>query len=269
MTNMTQPPVINQQVQQKKKMPKWAVILLIIVGALFVLCVLIGLFSPKSSTATETPALTNTPVLPTNTLGPTSTPEPTATATTAPTNTPLPQPVTLEGNGDKVVDFTKTWSGPSILKITNKGSSNFVVENYDSEGNQIDLLVNEIGSYSGTQLIGIMIYEADTTRFSIESSGAWSITAYPFDLSLLDQVSAPGHLDGKGDDVVAINGNADLITGADTGESNFIIYALDDSNESLIFNEIGPYSGQKVLPSGSVVLIILCQDSWSIDLTAK
>jgi hypothetical protein len=73
----------------------------------------------------------------------------------------------MAGHGDDVVLYT----GPTKpAAITHNGTSNFVVQSIPTTGGSSDLLVNEIGPYSGTvRFPGSAIVE-------INADGDWSIT---------------------------------------------------------------------------------------------
>lgn len=74
---------------------------------------------------------------------------------------------TTSGHGDAVLVST----GPAgIATIANQGSSNFVVKTYASHSSA-DLLVNEIGNYSGRQP-----WPSGPSFVVIQSDGNWSIT---------------------------------------------------------------------------------------------
>jgi hypothetical protein len=78
----------------------------------------------------------------------------------------------LTGKGDYVVTLTNSAFG--ITTIRNKGKSNFAVIAYSEEGDYLDLLVNEIGSYSGE----VMLPLDDPIVLSIHSvGGTWSFSA--------------------------------------------------------------------------------------------
>ena len=199
---------------------------------------------------------------------PTLTPMPTKTSTSIPTATSMPLPVVIEGKGDQVVNFSKTWEDPTILKIQNSGGSNFIVKNYDDNGEEIDLLVNTIGKYQGVILIGVTSLENPTTRFSIRSSGSWRIEADPFEFSYLESIQIPGSLEGENDNVVLLIGSPDLINfKCDRGYIG--VWAYTSTKRSLIVNEVGPYSGQSILPNGTAMLVIKSTGKWSFDVTAK
>lgn len=78
----------------------------------------------------------------------------------------------LTGTGDDVVSFTTTGSGLYIFTMKHTGSSNFAVWLLDEKGNKIDLLVNEIGSYSGkkSEQLTVGKYFLDIT-----ADGLWTV----------------------------------------------------------------------------------------------
>ena len=240
----------------------------------FVLFIIVLLLCSCSSstTATEpakpTSTITNTP-LPTNTPEPTSTPRPTNTPKPTTTPTPVPQPIIFEGSGDKIITLDEPLIAPRILELSNTGSSNFIVKSYDQFGNDIDLLVNEIGSYQGKMLIGMMLDEEPVSRFEIQSSGSWNLIIYPFSIDYMDALEVPGRYEGKGDSVVVLIGEPDIVTFTTTERDNFIVYAYTNERRELLLNEIGPYSGEKVLPNGVMVLNVFINGVWSMEITAK
>ena len=63
-------------------------------------------------------------------------------------------------------------SGIATFKMTHNGSANFAVILYDSYGNNIDLLANEIGPYSGSQVVPV---QSGTYILDVEANGTWSI----------------------------------------------------------------------------------------------
>lgn len=75
----------------------------------------------------------------------------------------------LSGKGDDVVLMPPgTWGALDAAKFAHTGSSNFAVKAY---GDSIDLLVNEIGRYSGEVQV-----PADTVLFAIDADGGWTIS---------------------------------------------------------------------------------------------
>ena len=74
----------------------------------------------------------------------------------------------LTGKGDDVVQVIPQSLGLVTLNITNKGQDNFVVMGYSDNGT--DLMVNEIGNYSG------QVPLADGSfLLGVQSDGAWTV----------------------------------------------------------------------------------------------
>jgi len=217
-------------------------------------------------TNTETP--TNTPIpssTVTNTPLPTSTPKPTNTPIPTATSTPLPQPLSFSGKGDQVLDINK-WDGAAIMDVKYTGGGNFVIWNYDSAGEKIDLLVNTIGSYSGKVPLDFMTGEA-TARLQIESSGTWTITISPLSLNVINVVQVPGTYQGSGDDVVGLDGTPDTGTFSTQTHDNFVVWSYSSTGgKDLLVNEIGPYSGTKVMDKNTFLLVISSGGAWSMDI---
>jgi hypothetical protein len=78
----------------------------------------------------------------------------------------------LTGKGDSVVLLTGGASGATT--ITSDGKQHFAVTAYSPEGDYLDLLVNEIGKYSGE----VLLPNEDTMVLEIvDEGGNWTITA--------------------------------------------------------------------------------------------
>ena len=227
----------------------------------------------QAAMPTETHEPTATPN-PTDTPEPTNTPRPTNTSTPRPTFTPVPTPIVFSGSGDTVIDVEK-WAGAAILQIEYTGSRNFIVWNYGSNNEAINLLVNTIGNYKGTRPLDFHDGEY-TTRLVIEGTGQWKVEILPFEK--IRTVSVPGIIEGEGDDVVALAGNNNQTTDtlsidATRASRNFIVYGIGNSYELLV-NEIAPYSGKVLvpgdLPVGTfLVLIIEAKGPWSIEVATR
>jgi len=78
----------------------------------------------------------------------------------------------LAGEGDSVVVLTGGSSG--AVAITNQSESNFSIVAYDEFGEYLDLLVNEIGDYSGE----VLLPDADPMALDITAvGGTWTMSA--------------------------------------------------------------------------------------------
>jgi hypothetical protein len=78
----------------------------------------------------------------------------------------------ITGKGDYVVLLRGGSFGTTTIK--NRGTSNFAVIAYSEFGDYLDLLVNEIGSYSGEVLLPV----EDPVVLAIhDNGGSWSMSA--------------------------------------------------------------------------------------------
>ena len=75
----------------------------------------------------------------------------------------------LTGSGDEIVRYQG--SAPTLTS-THDGSSNFIVWGYKSDGQVTGLIVNEIGPYSGTDLI-----DSGTAIIEVIADGNWTLNA--------------------------------------------------------------------------------------------
>ena len=221
---------------------------------------------------TEEPKETNTPA-PTNTTGPTNTPQPTDTP--APTNTPrptdtpipptpTPEPIILSGTGDSLVDIEKS-VGPGLVHITgNAGGRHFAVKNYDSADQDIDLLVNTTDPYDGIRPLDFMENE-HTFGFAVSATGEWTIEVMP--LAMIELVTSSGKIDGNGDYVFAIEGDAKRakITGNADGR-HFAIFGYGTSGKDMLINTTESYDGEIRLSSGTFIIEVIAHGEWSISL---
>ena len=225
----------------------------------------------NTATATPTPSISPTPTItptPSKTLPPSKTPTDTQTPKPSETPSETPNPFALSGHGDSVVDVQKPdTAGPAIAVITYHGGSNFVVWNYDATGNQLNLLVNTIGTYTGTVPIDFL-QDEQTARFKIKAGGPWNIDLLP--LNQARQAAVPSTVNGYGDDVLLLTGGTadELKVDASQAQENFVIWAYGTQRDLLV-NDIAPYTGTVLAGSDTKVLVIKASHSWSIEITAR
>jgi hypothetical protein len=212
---------------------------------------------------TATATLTPTPE-PTNTPAPTATPEPTSTPTPEPTATPAPQPVVYSGSGDNVIDVQKP-GGPDAAVVAyirgNGESRHFAVENFDANGEQIDLLVNTTDPYEGIVPVDFRSGE-QTTRLQISASGEWYIELRP--LASVRRASVPGAIEGTGDDVFIVDGEPDtaLIRG-NADARHFAVFAYGERS-NLLVNTTDPYDGRVIVARDTIVVEVDAEGGWAI-----
>lgn len=163
---------------------------------------------------------------------------------------------TIKGSGDDVVALS-TGDGLYRVHFTHSGRRNFIVKAYDNTGDY-ELLINEIGKYDGyVLLMGESPYNVEIT-----ADGGWTLLAERL------TATSDTSFSGTGD---YVTGLAKISSGTweltHTGTSNFIVKLYTTNGVSLVVNEIGRYSGKKVLtiPSKSFSMFEVTADgAWEI-----
>lgn len=199
-----------------------------------------------TETAIETATVT---VTETETREPVATEPSTAEAATPAASPVKPQKYT--GSGDDVVKISALDS-VAILKFECPDcSGNVVLKTDGSEG----LLVNTIGSYTGTHVINVR--DGGVTRkLTISAEGDWTV-------SIGDISSASKALSGKGDTALLLSGSTTDALIKNNGDGNFVVQVYNSDGADLAVNEIGSYSGTvpMVLPA---LVQVISEGSWSI-----
>jgi len=232
--------------------------------------------------ATPTTAPTATPVLPT------LTPQPSPTYTPLPTLTPTrvktPEPVTFKGSGSRALPKFGLLSGIAIFEMSHDGTANFIVELMSEAGETVDLLVNTIGSYTGTKAIGVqegalLGAEPGMHLLNVQADGSWAITIRQPRFS-----SAPGlpqSFSGSGDGASTpfmLDEDIAMFTLTHNGSANFIVELLSAEGNlaDLLVNEIGSYEGSKAvgIRNGAIIgpqpgihlLNITADGAWTVTI---
>jgi hypothetical protein len=172
--------------------------------------------------------------------------------------------IRFEGAGDDVVDVEVPDDQLAIARVRHEGASNVAIWSYDANGNELDLLVNDIGSYAGVRLINL---EEATRQLEVTADGPWSIELAP--IHQARRFDPDGSIDGTGDDVViadssTVDGSRATISHG--GDGNFAIWAYTESSTDLLVNDIDAYQGTVRWPGGTVVLDVTAGGSWSVQL---
>lgn len=198
---------------------------------------------------------------------PTPTAEATTTTTTAPTTTTppttLPQPILLQGSGNAVQVLERPLEPGQVLTITHNGGGNFAIWAESDQGERLDLLVNEIGSYVGTVLFDAREAAA---LLNISAGGNWTVEIKTVrEARLWD---GAGELSGTGDEVIGIAGGLSelkVVNITHGGTSNFAMWVYtDNGRRELLINEIGAYTGSGRLVQGSLAITVEADGPWSI-----
>lgn len=247
--------------------------------AIIVGCIVLGIGvvdalggSGGSSNATpsaSSPDATSSPTSEPSTTPPDSTTP--ATTSDAPPKPSAPKPIVLKGVGSKVTAVALQVSTPLVVTGSNSGSSNFIAELHPRSGGSSQLLFNEIGPYQG-QTAWADAHKGKY-RLSIEAAGSWRvILTQP--VPRTHAQALPGTIKGTGARVIPVQTTSDLapvVTGRNSGDSNFIVdlvgYGPLVSGDQLVFNEIGPFSGQTLIdsvPQGAYLLVVQAKGRWTI-----
>jgi len=181
-----------------------------------------------------------------------------------PTTVPGPAPAEFSGAGDSIVNITKPGGAnqKAIAIITHQGSSNFSVWSLDKAMEHNDLLVNEIGNYSGTVLFDHMFGKA-STAMEISADGPWTIRIASIKQATLWDGSAP--IQGTGDNVLYYVGKSGAATITNSGDSNFSVWGFG-ARTDLLVNEIGSYTGTVRWMGGPSVYEISSSGNWTITI---
>lgn len=170
----------------------------------------------------------------------------------------------LSGVGNDVISGSIPGDRLAIAKVEHTGGhENFIVWTYDDDGDKSNLLVNEIGEYSGTRAMNFG-YSSGVRGMDIQADGRWFFVIQPADWAR-DLGSSGGT--GAGDDVV----DASRLAGATVrlthnGDENFIIWVYDANGDvsDLLVNEIGDYSGTHRVPTDAVWFDVQADGSWTV-----
>lgn len=141
-----------------------------------------------------------------------------------------------------------------VISITHDGTSNFAVWSLDGDGQRGELLVNVIGTYTGTSTL-----PAESTALAIEADGGWTATVSP----MTSVPSFTEATDGTGDAVVRYDGEAGPLEIQHLGDAVFAVVAhLPDGTSDLLINDLGEFEGRIEVPAGTL-LDITADGPWS------
>jgi len=157
----------------------------------------------------------------------------------------------LTGSGDDVVKIQAVESLAIVKFNCPDCSGNVTLTTDGAEG----LLVNTIGSYSGTHFINVSDGSV-TNQLTVTAEGSWTA-------SIMDYTSASTALSGEGDTALFLTGAATSARIKNTGEGNFVVQVYSSGGTDLAVNEIGSYAG--TVPMSFPCLVqITSEGAWSI-----
>lgn len=187
----------------------------------------------------------------------------TTTTTTPPTTTTIAAPIAVSGRGDSVIAATPASGAGTagLLYLTHSGSSNFAVWALDVNNERLDLVVNEIGRYTGVVPLG---FSESPASLQISADGAWTVEFRS--LWSAPQVNKQV-LTGAGSGVYLYIGGAGTATINAPADTNFVVRSYSAGSAAsadLLVNEIGPYSGVVPVRDGVQIIEVMAEGDWSI-----
>jgi hypothetical protein len=132
--------------------------------------------SPQTPVATPAPVsvaatVPQTPE-PVQTTAPVTTKAAWTTETPA-TGHPFSKTYSFEGSGDFIQDFTTTSDGTWVYRMNYPGEEVFIVTIKDNHGDDIEVLANEGGSFTGTKSVWL---KAGSYYLDVAAAAPWTIT---------------------------------------------------------------------------------------------
>lgn len=161
------------------------------------------------------------------------------------------------GRGDNLLTIPTSVKA-AVVVTTTDGESNFIVKALTSTNKYQDLLVNEIGAYSGTRVLGLE-EKGKARRLQITADGAWTITLKP----VWKASALPSSRTGDG--VYLFNKRAGALKLTHAGSSNFVVWQHTGGRygRDLLVNEIGTYKGTVPTQGGPSVIEVQADGRWT------
>ncbi|GAB4058783.1 hypothetical protein [Catellatospora paridis] len=191
--------------------------------------------------------------------------EPTREAQGRPIPTPsrrateaLPQDQVFEGVGPQVVPV-ELGSTFHTVALTYAGTGPFVVRTVKADGQEIQTLVSAAESYEGVRPLDLGEIRPDAV--SIQADGGWRMVVRP----LASAQTFSGTASGVGADVLLIPRTAAesvKVAFDHRGTGKFTVQAIGSDSATLI-NQEGDFTGETMLPRGTVVVVIDTNGVWT------
>jgi hypothetical protein len=177
--------------------------------------------------------------------------------------------VSFAGTGQQSTAQFGVVGGLTLFDLKHDGQSNFIVWLLDRNGDDVDLLANEIGPYQGEGAIGL---PPGPYLLDIDADGSWSVEVQQLRAHAAKKPRAD--FSGQTPEVVTplqLDGRTKF-TMSHSGDSNFIVWLLDDQGglEELLANEIGPFQGSTTVgldPGKYWVEVEHANGPWTISVT--
>jgi opacity protein-like surface antigen len=161
--------------------------------------------------------------------------------------------VTFSGTSSNVTSMFTLEVGLTIFHMNYTGTDNFIIWMYNETGTKTELLANEVGSYDGSQLIGVRadnIMGATPGQYylGVETTGAWNVTVEQPRVS--SGSGLPQTLSGSGEKVsmpIQLTSGVAIFNLTHDGDGDLLVTLWADNGVyvALLANELGAYSGEK------------------------
>ena len=242
----------------KVKFPGWA-IAVIAVGSLVVLACFGGMTAFLVGGLSDDDGASAAPARRPFAEAPAPLPERTASAVPFVPDGPPPADKTYQGRGNKTVSLDLNDDYTHVAKITHDGSSNFMVDSLTAGGSPVDLVVNEVGDYNGVRLLDAG--REAPAKLKIRADGRWKITVMVADKA----AKWSGKAAGKSDTILRVDPKDPEVRVRFThkGRSNTTV-VLYGAEPGLLVNEIGRYSGEMSIPTGTEFIEITGDGTWTL-----
>jgi hypothetical protein len=180
-----------------------------------------------------------------------------------------PKTVVYTGSGDKVVRIKKPGgdaAGPVLLYVKgNAARRHMSVEAKDSDGETVDLLVNDLGPVAG-------IYPVDfeegqkTSRLVVKATGAWRLELR----SILTARKFTEKISGAGPAVVFYTGKAGVASiSGNKSKRHFGVKSYTvEGDIDLLVNTIDRYKGEVEIPAETFV-VVTAHGPWAIRVSVN
>lgn len=189
-----------------------------------------------------------------------------APAKTTVTPTPSASPVSYQGNGAKGITFKKVVTGPLLMTTTwMKAGGTITIHAVAKDGKGDELLVDAAESYAGQVILNAA--GKSISGLKITGAGGWSVKLS--DLGNAADWNGKGTYSGTGDRVIGVDGSfaaAGSIRFVSTGTTSPVTvraYAADGEDD-LVVNDIDAFTGEYVVPKGTVHLVVASRGKWTM-----
>lgn len=170
-------------------------------------------------------------------------------------------PFTIRGTGTQVVSLDTAIARDSLVSVTHKGPGPFMASSLDADRQRQQLLVNTVGTYSGTTLLTADVGQA-VAQIAIVADGEWSLNVR--DVSEAREFGST--IAGRGDDVVRYVGGMGVLAASYPGDAPFVVLRAGRPDR-LLFDEVGPFAGKTALGMGPALLVVSARGPWALTVT--